>query len=163
MVIAGNFWQVDGVARSSLAQLQPDGSLDPAFVVSIETGAISSVLVQPDDRVLLSRWFYVEQPASRQPLLRLNPDGGLDPSFVSGEVEEPWSFPAPNALAVQADGRIWLGSMVSTRTNPTCALVCFNADGSRNLTVRVPVVGPGNTYAAHVSSAVPAGNGFMVG
>jgi uncharacterized delta-60 repeat protein len=164
IVIGGNFSDVGGAARPGLAQLWPDGSLDAGFVVSVETGGISAVLIQPDGRVLLSRWSYSSEPEPRTPLLRLLPDGAVDPSFVPGSVSEPWSFPVMNALALQADGKIWLGQGVSTRTDPTCALVRFHADGSRDGGAMVLVLSQGDTYSVYVSCVVPVAAGqFMVG
>lgn len=86
--------------RSILRYLQ-DGTQDEGFDVSISSGRISTILVQPDDRILVAGSSMMIDEGERA-LIRLLPDGSLDPSFdtrVIGEISD---------LALLADNRIAL-------------------------------------------------------
>ena len=55
--VGGEFSNVNGTARNEIAKLDPDGSLDPAFVPpppqpGISVGTVKSMLLQPDGKVV---------------------------------------------------------------------------------------------------------------
>src|SRR3954468_21300840 len=76
ILIVGVFSAVNGERRFNFARLQPDGSLDEAFIPATPTnGYVRSVAVQGNGKILV---VVAGQPA---PVIRLNPDGTLDASF----------------------------------------------------------------------------------
>jgi uncharacterized delta-60 repeat protein len=95
IIIAGSFNSVNGVARPSIARLNPDGSLDTSFVptgIQPTNGLTNyrSVVLRTDGKIILPGRFTV--PASfasnptgatynRLPMLLLNSDGTVDQSF----------------------------------------------------------------------------------
>jgi uncharacterized delta-60 repeat protein len=58
VLIGGNFWQVNGVPRSSLARLNVDGRLDPTFIdpglSTSDDTSIRAILLQGDDMALVA-------------------------------------------------------------------------------------------------------------
>lgn len=91
IVVGGVFARFDGVNKSQLARLLPNGSLDTAFTNGA-TGDVRRVIVQPDGKILISGWRFN----------RLETNGSLDPSF-------PTALGTGNTysgLALQPDGKI---------------------------------------------------------
>jgi uncharacterized delta-60 repeat protein len=104
LVIGGNFTNVNGVARNSVARLNADGSLDDSFSPGPgpQDGFVSTVLVQPDSRILVGGNFTAFAGAPRRFITRLLPDGSLDPTFDPGTNVHPQL----KAVALQPDGKI---------------------------------------------------------
>jgi len=104
ILIGGSFTQVGGVARSGLARLHADGSLDMSFVPPVVNGAVTAFVVHPDERVVVAGDFtQVNAQGGRPYLIRILADGPLDASFA----------PAPSAavfaLASDRQGRLLVG------------------------------------------------------
>lgn len=108
-----------------------DGSLDTSFSgdgydiirFTASYDAPSSVLVQPDGKIVLAGVLDASDPnTSRQVLVRYNGDGSLDGSFnrtgvVEGQDPGGWA----SSVALQADGKLVVGGGSVTR---------YNADGA---------------------------------
>jgi uncharacterized delta-60 repeat protein len=81
VLIAGEFWFVNGVARNSLARLNADGSLDTSFVPYFNSSSTPQVLyaiaLQSDGKILIGGVGGVGGIG----LKRLNPDGSQDVAF----------------------------------------------------------------------------------
>jgi uncharacterized delta-60 repeat protein len=128
VLLAGAFTTINGTARSRIARLNANGSLDTSF--NPGTGANSTVwalALQPDGKVLLGGDFWTVNGTPRNGIARLNADGSLDTSFnPSTGVDS-----SVNALALQSDGKVLLGgfftSVGGTARNNIARL---NADGS---------------------------------
>lgn len=84
VVMGGSFTAYDGTSRPYVARLNSDGSLDPGFA-TIGTGlngAVFSLFLQTDGKVVISGSFTAYNGTSRPYVARLNADGSLDPSFA---------------------------------------------------------------------------------
>ena len=128
--IGGDFTTVHGTSRNAIARLNNDGSLDGSFHPGRDQNIpVSSLIVQPDDRVLIGNQYTTT---------RLNGDGSLESSFISANVLPPDAtletliglsgyddcgilsgcacnkFTAPNAVVVQADGKVLIGGQSMT-------------------------------------------------
>jgi uncharacterized delta-60 repeat protein len=102
VLIGGEFFSVNGTARSYFARLNTDGSLDTSFTAQI-SDSVLSIIVQPDGKILIAGEFMqVNGSFSSRRLARLNPDGTQDMSFVYSL----WLDLNPSAMALQTDGRI---------------------------------------------------------
>src|SRR5258708_5092592 len=60
IVIGGNFLQFNGVARTGVARLNPDGSVDASFRSPVNFGGVI-MLVQPDGKILFIYNFNANQ------------------------------------------------------------------------------------------------------
>lgn len=125
VVIGGRFNTIDSTARSRIARLNADGSLDASF--NPGSGAndqVHAVAVQPDGKILIGGIFTMVNGTARNRIARLNADGTRDNSFnaASGSV---------HAMAVQPDGKILIGGTF-TLVNGTARnrIARLNADGS---------------------------------
>ncbi len=146
IIIIGHFVFYDGIARSGIARLNTDGSLDTTF----DTGNMFSIglqalALQPDGKIIVGGEFYVNQGGVvYQGLARLNADGSLDTTFVSVSVGDR----AVKALALQPDGKILIGGGFQTYNGtPRNFIARVNADGSLDTTF-----GPGSGADNYVSA-----------
>jgi len=103
----GDFSEVDGQPRSSLARIQFDGTLDPAYAPRPADGLFRDLVALPDGSVVIATGGiaisaprvggrFASGPAR---LSRILADGSTDPGYEA-TVEDPALF------LVQADGRI---------------------------------------------------------
>ncbi|MEO1652180.1 MAG: delta-60 repeat domain-containing protein, partial [Bacteroidota bacterium] len=107
ILASGNFTKYNGVNRSGIARLNPDGSLDtsldPGTGFNEGTGPI---ILQDDGKILIIGGFTAFNGTSlSNSIIRLNANGSRDTSFqVQGG-----GFANVNAVALQDDGKILLG------------------------------------------------------
>lgn len=124
VVIGGYFTTLNGVPRTYLARLQPDGTLDPRLHPVIEGPTIiSSLALQSDGRILAAGLISgVEQ------VVRFEADGTQDTTFVAE-----LSPGAGNlVLAVQPDDRIVVGGL----NGELPGVVRLNANGGMDESFR---------------------------
>jgi uncharacterized delta-60 repeat protein len=149
MLIGGSFTTVNGTSRSCVARLNADGSLDVAFQPGQGVGPIlspvflvdgtqlgpvpiSSLVVQPDGKVLVGGVFTFINGTNRYASVRLNADGSRDETFIAATNFNPdllalrrnddcpaGSYgcdPVARAftVAVQADGKVLIGGVMLT-------------------------------------------------
>jgi uncharacterized delta-60 repeat protein len=117
ILVGGNFTQYNGTARNRLVRLNTDGSLDTTF--SIGTGfnaSVWSVVVQPDNKILVAGQFTSHSGDSRAGVIRLTSTGSIDTTFAN-------ISPVNNIVyqvALQSDGKILMGGIFSTVSGLTC-------------------------------------------
>ncbi len=148
ILLGGLFNNVGGAARSGIARLNANGSLDSSFAPG--TGADDQVAVivqQADGRILLGGIFTSFDGTARGRLARLSTSGALEIAFSPGV----GTNDSVLAIAVQDDGRVLLGGDFTsfngiarnrmTRLNPNGGLdVGFNAGSGANAVVRAIAV-----------------------
>ncbi|MCW5555255.1 MAG: hypothetical protein KIS67_24225 [Verrucomicrobiae bacterium] len=124
LLIGGTFTTVGGLARTGLARLNPDGSVDDAFHPDINFLAtasyIRSITLQPDGKVLATGIFAPTNGVPSGSVARFNPDGSWD----SGFWPDLWPFVQPGdclpnygcwqsveatSVLVQPDGKVLVG------------------------------------------------------
>ena len=102
ILIAGTFSFVGGQPRSSIARLNPDGTLDTAFNPN-PTGGVSVFAVQADGKILVGGSFTSIGGQTRNNIARLDGTTGLADSF------DPNANGGVSTLIVQANGKILVG------------------------------------------------------
>ncbi|HEX8337943.1 MAG TPA: Calx-beta domain-containing protein, partial [Pyrinomonadaceae bacterium] len=146
IVIGGQFTFFNGVSRNGLARLNSDGSLDNTFNVGQgplgEYGSISSMLLQPDGKLLVGGAFLRFDWADRDGIVRLNSDGTVDTTFEPRNSTQRFFV---YGLALQPDGKVVAGGgfypyINHNGANPT-AITRYNADGSADNTFNDPGLG----------------------
>lgn len=108
--IGGRFSNINGVARSSVARLLADGSLDTDYVPTLNpafNARVFAVTIQADGNLLVAGEYSANGGMNRN-LARLLGDGSLDSSFLFSSFDN--GVGRINALAVQQDDQILLGS-----------------------------------------------------
>lgn len=140
ILISGNFFLVNGIARNRIARLNSDGSLDNNFNAGTATDAVNFTArnAQPDGRIYVDGSFTTFNGVSRNRLARLNIDGSVDLTFNSNA--------GPNSLIndiqVQSDGKIIINGLFTTYNGVTRNRIArLNSDGS--LDTSLPLFNPG--------------------
>jgi uncharacterized delta-60 repeat protein len=147
ILIAGSFWTVNGVARTNLARLNPDGSLDDSFLHDLAgvPGYIACVALQQDGRILIGGQFSSVNGVSRHNIARLNSDGSLDASFLNG-LGTDYDV---NSVALQPDGKALIGGMFGLVNGVSRNRIArLNPDGSLDLSFLNGLAGPNNDLSA---------------
>jgi uncharacterized delta-60 repeat protein len=124
IVLAGQepiFVAVFGVqlpSREYLGRLNPDGTPDDGFNAGAFggpwDGAIASLILQADGKILVAGTFSTLGGQDRGNIGRLNADGTVDLSF------NPGADGAVSALALQADGNLLVGGSFGTLCGQSC-------------------------------------------
>ncbi len=102
ILVGGEFSKLDGVARSNIGRVNPDGTLDDSF----NPGAtlwVNTLALQEDGKILAGGAFGTLGGEPHVRIGRLNPDGSPDTTF------NPTADHYVYTLAVQADGKIVVG------------------------------------------------------
>ena len=150
--VAGSFTKINGVARTNLARLLPDGSVDAGFLADtvIETQqslgaasyyhlaeyADSKVVALPDGGVLITGWRRVTNRLPVASLFRFWPTGQLDTNFAPRfeRLRNPEELNL-SALELQSAGQVIVaGNFSHVNGLPRYKLARLQADGSLDLT-----------------------------
>lgn len=130
ILIGGPFSTVNGEARSGVARLNADGSLDTSFNANAGGASMNGIVVQPDGKIVVGGTFTSIGGAPRGNVARLNPDGSLDATF-DANVSETNNFVIITGVAVQADGKvIVVGSFTAVNGVARKGIARINSDGS---------------------------------
>jgi uncharacterized delta-60 repeat protein len=139
VLITGGFKTVNGVSRYGMARLNPDATLDASFNAGSGVDAeVVAIAAQSDGKVLIGGYFDGVGGEIRSRFARLNPNGSVDASFDSQLFPYPTSrddpalliTPTVEAITLQPDGKILVGSASYDNPGQTCDLVRLNSDGS---------------------------------
>ena len=134
IVVGGQFISVNGLARTNIARLNADGSLDPSFVSGAVfpdgngNSIIQSVALQKDDQILIAGSFSSINGVQQNNIARLHGDGSLDISFNAslGPIGG-----GGCTIAIQSDGKILIaGNFSSVNGMERHNIARLNADGS---------------------------------
>jgi uncharacterized delta-60 repeat protein len=163
--IGGSFTTVNGTARSCIARLNSDGTLDASFANGL-TGADNTVTVialQNDGKVLIGGRFANVNGTGRGCIARLNPDGTLDNTFGSGlagavQTYSPVSSSVSD-IALQNDDKVLIGGFFTTVNGTTrSGIARLNSDGTLDTTFN----GVATLYAAY-SMALQSDGKVLIG
>jgi len=158
ILIGGWFKTINGVGRTNLARLNPDGSLDSTFLKGL-AGPDNRVMhfgLQPDGKILIAGYYNSVNGVARSDLARLNPDGSLDSLF---SYTRPDSVIFVGALSLTSDGRALVGFTDGTPVAPTY-IFRLNTDGSQDPTF---ANGPGGPSGEVLALAVQNDGKSIVG
>ncbi|MCX6854042.1 MAG: choice-of-anchor D domain-containing protein [Verrucomicrobia bacterium] len=124
ILIAGAFTQVGGIARSYLARLMSDGTLDATFAPVMDN-TVNSLVVQRDGKIVIGGNFSTVNAVTRSRIARLMPDGSLDSGFVADADANVY------ALLILPDGKIAVAGVFDVISGVSrTKLARLNADGS---------------------------------
>ncbi len=159
ILIGGAFTNYNGVPRSGIARLNPDGSLDPTFNPgSGADGIVRALAIQLDGRVIVGGDFTRFNGRLSSGVARLLADGSLDLPFTANL--GPYTNGAVYAIALQPDTRILLGGAFSSFNGVTRSnLTRLNFDGTVDTAINFG--GGANNYVAAL--AVQPDNHIVLG
>lgn len=164
IILGGTFASVNGVARTNLARLNADGTLDLGWNVAA-SGAVTCLAVEADGKLLLGGIFSAVAGTSRDKVARLNANGTVDANFNpmpsdGGSAATLW------ALAVQPDGKFLIGGSFDRLQNPLVirrGLARFNQDGTLDTSFVPPSVNPVRSIALQADGKILRGGDLSYG
>jgi uncharacterized delta-60 repeat protein len=113
ILIGGSFTTTGVAPHSYFTRLNSDGTRDATFLQTSVNGVVWAIVVRPTNRILIGGVFdtaFGEPRGSVRGIVQLNPDGSRDTTFTP-------DFNAGtnvDALALRADGRVWVGGIFSS-------------------------------------------------
>ena len=129
ILIVGYFTGVNGTARTGIARLQADGTLDATFDPTFSGSNLYAAVQQADGKVMVGGSFTGVNGFNRSNLVRLNTDGSLDQTFNAAGV------PSINKIVIQPDGKYLF---INYAGSPS-GMGRRNSDGSNDTSFTVPV------------------------
>jgi len=143
VLASGAFTTWNGVARSRLARLNADGTLDGAYNPGASEAAISMV-VQPDAKLIAVGRFTSIAGVTQSRIARLHVDGSLDTSFSVGL----GASGLVHAATLQGDGKLIIGGDHATyRGNAPAFLTRIESNGATDTTFGLPAGANGTVQA----------------
>jgi uncharacterized delta-60 repeat protein len=126
VLIGGDFTAAAGATRGHVARLNADGTTDFTFLNNLAgaNATVYSTALEPDGKVLIAGIFHSVNGTAQTGLARLNPNGLLDMSFNAATGSAPF--------AVQADGKLLVGTSLLTGDTSHDSLFRLNVNGTRD-------------------------------
>jgi len=111
ILLGGDFTGVNGLARTNIARLNSNGSLDTGFDPGTGTDfAVNSLAVQDNGKVILGGFFTHVNGTPRNYVARLNTNGGVDTEFDPGS----GANEAVYFNSIQIDGKVLIGGFFTS-------------------------------------------------
>ncbi|MBK9989341.1 MAG: hypothetical protein IPP19_01050 [Verrucomicrobia bacterium] len=130
IIAGGDFTSFNGIASTGIVRVNTDGSLDTSFVpgYGFSGGGVTSIVLQPDGKIVVGGDFTTFDGVSRSGIARLNADGSVDTLFMPGDG---FSGGQVASIALQPDGKIVVGGDFTTFDGVSrSGIARLNADGS---------------------------------
>ncbi len=110
ILIAGNFYNVDGVESIGVARLNQDGSRDASFTSPLSTPTVFALAITASGKILVGGNFFLASPTIRRFLVELNDDGSVSDTFAN--LDSP-NFDTSShivlSIVIDSDGKILIG------------------------------------------------------
>jgi len=128
IIVGGEFSTFNGTARSRIARLNTDGSLDTVFDPGKGFNSfILSTAIQADGKIIVGGAFSSFNGTARNGIARLNSDGSLDTGFNPGTGFDSWVA----STTIQSNGKIIVGGYFSSFNGTARNYIArLNVDGS---------------------------------
>lgn len=126
-LVAGNFTAFNGRLLNRITRILPDGNVDSSFHTgSGASGDVSSLLLQPDGKVIIGGEFFTFNGTQRWRMARLFPNGQLDTSFNLGTGVNSSIL----AMALLPDGKVMIAGQFTTINGVSANRIArLNANG----------------------------------
>jgi uncharacterized delta-60 repeat protein len=106
IIVGGLFTSIGGQARSGIARLNADGTLDTTWTATGVSGGVGSVYairLQADGKALIAGYFSSYNGTPRTGVVRCNSDGTLDTTFANPLISSGFGVAA---MELQTDGKV---------------------------------------------------------
>lgn len=134
VIIFGDYRRVGDEIIGYINRVNPDGTLDSTFNCSAcSQMRISSVVVQPDGKIIIAGIYENQNGSNRGLIIRVNSDGSLDSSFTSPFNENQTGLgynTSAKVFAVQPDGKLLVSYRQSFQGFSQEIIYRLNTDGS---------------------------------
>lgn len=135
ILIGGTFTTYNNTARSYIARLNTNGSINLPF--NLGSGAsltVNTTTLQPDGKVIIGGQFTMYNGALRNRLIRLHTDGRVDPTFYVGTGVDATVY----SSALQADNKVVVaGDFSKYNETKINSIARLNNDGTLDTSFNV--------------------------
>ncbi|MBE7515825.1 MAG: VCBS repeat-containing protein [Chloracidobacterium sp.] len=140
VLVAGEFTQMNGVARNGFARVNTDGTLDLTFNPGTGFSSVPNKIVVQGNKILAVGPFTAYNGTAVARIVRLNSDGSIDNTFSAGTDQEVLD------ISLQTDGRILIGGKF-TQVNSTARTGAARLESNGTLDASfAPVIGNWGIY-----------------
>ncbi len=155
ILIGGHFTSYNSTSRNHIARLNADGTLDTSFDPGVGTnGPIYNMIVQPDNKIIVSGSFTSYDGITRNRIARLHSNGSLDTGFNPGT----GANDEIKALVVQPNGKVLIGgSFTSFNSTGRNRVARLNANGSLDTSFD-----PGSGFNAEIKALILGPDGKVI-
>jgi uncharacterized delta-60 repeat protein len=127
LLIGGNFHNFRGSPRDYMCAILSSGKASGVYRRDVKGGPVKVIVIQPDGKILIAGQFSALHNDEFKGIARLNPSGTVDSGFNPGSGVDR----TVETVAVQRDGKIFIGGDFTTFNGVPCALLArLNPDGS---------------------------------
>jgi uncharacterized delta-60 repeat protein len=139
ILIGGNFVFINGLRRTGLTRLNPDGSRDTSFLDVGLSNSVFAVALQPDGKILIGGIFESINGVQFNNIARLNSNGSIDNSFNIGlGFSGGQGFSYVEEILLQPDGKLLVaGNFSFYNSAVTNYLTRLNSDGSSDINFNI--------------------------
>lgn len=134
ILIGGGFTSYNGTARTRLARINTDGTIDATFNPGAGMGAnndIQTISIQSDGKIIIGGQFTTFNGVTINRIARLDVNGAIDPTFLIGTGSDNIVYTS----TLQSDGKIIIGgSFTNVNGVARTRVARINIDGSTDLT-----------------------------
>ena len=136
ILAGGNFTQFKGQTQNYCIRLNADGTKDTSFSVDTAFNArITSIVLQPDGKIIVGGNFITFNGQSQRDLIRLNTDGSKDVTFDIGtginSSDSNLSVDMIRDIELLSDGKMFISSPTGTYNNLNVGSIFrLNSNGS---------------------------------
>jgi uncharacterized delta-60 repeat protein len=163
--IVGGFNSYNGYPTKSIIKLNPDGSVDSSFQVTIGKGptnsSLSAIALQNDGKIVVAGAFTSFDNIPKGRLVRLHQDGSLDTNYISGVGANDFI----RNLVIQPDGKcIVVGDFVSFNGVSSPRIARINLDGTldSNFSTNVGLGFTSSSFTASTTGVDVQANGRII-
>jgi len=158
VLAGGSFTAVGGLTRNEIVRLNTDGTVDASFVPPTTiNGAVRSILVQPDGKILIGGDFSVNTGKASSHVVRLATTGALDTNFTGNSYLNGSVY----ALALQANNSFLAGGTFSSYNYGTDLLRCY-PDGTVDTNFYASFNSPIYALALQNDGGILVGGNFYI-
>jgi uncharacterized delta-60 repeat protein len=129
ILVGGFFTAYSGVTCGSIIRLNTGGTIDNTFTIGsgFDGGFVLSIVVQPDNKILVGGNFSSYSGVTHNNIIRLNSDGTVDNTFNTGT-----GFTSSVvSMILQSDGKILIGGNFNSYNGVLSDyIIRLNPDGS---------------------------------
>ena len=162
IIIGGDFTSFNGVARSCIARLNTDGTLDTTF--NPGTGfnkRVYTTSIQSDGKIIIGGYFTTYNGISRNRITRLNTNGTLDATFNPG-TGTGTNSDLVITTSIQSDGKIIMGGRFASFNGISRnGIARLNTDGTLDATFD-PGTGTGTNALRYPSTTSIQSDGKII-
>ena len=127
LLVGGQFTLFNGVARSALVRLNPDGSVDTNYDAKLDANNVYGLVFQSDGKVIAVGDIFHAGTFSCYGIVRLNDDGSADTSFNALGMNV---STGGATVSVQPDSKVLVVGNDIDYANTGEVIVRLNADGT---------------------------------